>query len=138
MIYELTFQRILGGIFLIVAVFFSSSLRAQNQARIIGDFADPSVISANGKYYAVGTSSEWAPHLPIYTSTDLRDWKQVGLFLKRLLTGLPLPSGRRNTFIRMELTTCITPQSVRPMEFPVLEWQLQSFQIEVLSIKGLL
>lgn len=81
--YELTFQRILVGIFLIVAVFISSPLRAQNQARIVGDFADPSVISANGKYYAVGTSSEWAPHLPIYTSTDLREWKQVGFVFEK-------------------------------------------------------
>ncbi|MBV2225570.1 MAG: glycoside hydrolase family 43 protein [Sphingobacterium mizutaii] len=81
--YELTFQRILAGIFLIVAVFISSPLRAQNQARIVGDFADPSVISANGKYYAVGTSSEWAPHLPIYTSTDLREWKQVGFVFEK-------------------------------------------------------
>ena len=81
--YELTFQRILVGIFLIIAVFISSPLRAQNQARIVGDFADPSVISANGKYYAVGTSSEWAPHLPIYTSTDLREWKQVGFVFEK-------------------------------------------------------
>jgi len=45
---------------------------------IPGDFADPSVIRKGKQYYAVGTSSEWAPHFPIYTSTDLRDWKQLG------------------------------------------------------------
>ncbi|SDL12011.1 Arabinan endo-1,5-alpha-L-arabinosidase precursor [Sphingobacterium mizutaii] len=81
--YGLTFQRILVALFLIVAVFNSTSLLAQNQARIVGDFADPSVISANGKYYAVGTSSEWAPHLPIYTSTNLLEWKQVGFVFEK-------------------------------------------------------
>src|SRR5690606_2099295 len=81
--YGLTFQRILVAIFLIAAVFNSTSLLAQNQARIVGDFADPSVISANGKYYAVGTSSEWAPHLPIYTSTNLLEWKQVGFVFEK-------------------------------------------------------
>ncbi|RYF90260.1 MAG: beta-xylosidase, partial [Chitinophagaceae bacterium] len=28
--------------------------------------------------FAVGTSSEWAPHFPIYESTDLFNWKQLG------------------------------------------------------------
>ena len=81
--YELTFQRIIVAVFLIIAVFISAPLSAQNQARIVGDFADPSVIAANGKYYAVGTSSEWAPHLPIYTSTDLKEWKQAGFVFEK-------------------------------------------------------
>ncbi|MFZ4260594.1 glycoside hydrolase family 43 protein [Sphingobacterium sp. HJSM2_6] len=51
---------------------------AQTQASIPGDFPDPTVIFANNKYYAVGTSSEWGPHLPIYSSTDLNEWKQEG------------------------------------------------------------
>lgn len=55
-------------------------LKGQNKsgALISGDFADPSIIKANNRYYATGTSSEWAPHYPIYTSENLRDWKQVG------------------------------------------------------------
>jgi beta-xylosidase len=47
-------------------------------AVIPGDFADPSVIKVNNTYFAVGTSSEWAPHFPIYQSTDLKNWKQTG------------------------------------------------------------
>ncbi|RYD89853.1 MAG: beta-xylosidase, partial [Sphingobacteriales bacterium] len=47
-------------------------------AVITGDFADPSIIRANNAYYAVGTSSEWAPHFPIYISSDLKSWKQTG------------------------------------------------------------
>jgi len=50
---------------------------------IAGDFADPSIIRANNQYYAVGTSSEWAPHFPIYTSKDLLNWKQTGYVFDR-------------------------------------------------------
>lgn len=45
---------------------------------IPGDFADPSVILVNGVYYAAGTSSEWAPHFPLFRSTDLIHWTQIG------------------------------------------------------------
>ena len=45
---------------------------------IKGDVADPSIIRYNGQYYATGTSSEWAPHYPIFQSNDLVNWKQVG------------------------------------------------------------
>ncbi|GAA4322576.1 family 43 glycosylhydrolase [Mucilaginibacter gynuensis] len=57
-----------------------SSLQAQQKdgAVIAGDFADPSIIKSGNTYYAVGTSSEWAPHFPVYTSTDLKSWKQTG------------------------------------------------------------
>lgn len=47
-------------------------------AVIPGDFADPSVIRKGNTYYAVGTSSEWAPHFPIFKSKDLQEWSQVG------------------------------------------------------------
>ncbi|WP_018620571.1 glycoside hydrolase family 43 protein [Spirosoma luteum] len=45
---------------------------------IAGDFADPSVIRVNDTYFAVGTSSEWGPAYPIYTSNDLVNWAYVG------------------------------------------------------------
>lgn len=57
---------------------FHLNVNAQVGATIPGDFPDPTIIRADGKYYAVGTSSEWAPHLPIYSSEDLRHWKQEG------------------------------------------------------------
>ncbi|MEO6316440.1 MAG: glycoside hydrolase family 43 protein [Chitinophagaceae bacterium] len=47
-------------------------------AVIAGDFADPSIIRKGNLYYAVGTSSEWAPHFPIYVSGNRTDWKQTG------------------------------------------------------------
>ncbi|MCW1886348.1 family 43 glycosylhydrolase [Luteolibacter flavescens] len=45
---------------------------------IAGDFADPTIILVGDTYYAAGTSSEWAPHYPIYTSKDLVNWEHVG------------------------------------------------------------
>ena len=45
---------------------------------IRGDVPDPSVIRIEDTYYATGTSSEWAPFYPMFTSKDLVNWKQVG------------------------------------------------------------
>jgi xylan 1,4-beta-xylosidase len=45
---------------------------------VAGDFADPSIIRVGETYYATGTSSEWAPYFPLYTSLDLVNWKQIG------------------------------------------------------------
>lgn len=45
---------------------------------IAADFADPSVIRVGDTFYATGTSSEWAPHYPIYTSKDLVRWELIG------------------------------------------------------------
>ncbi len=45
---------------------------------IPGDFPDPTIIRAGDKYYAAGTTSDFAPHYPIYESTDLVNWKQTG------------------------------------------------------------
>lgn len=54
-----------------------SGQRQENPV-IPGDFADPSVIRVGNTYYATGTSSEWAPHFPLYQSTDLVHWKALG------------------------------------------------------------
>ncbi len=48
---------------------------------IPGDFADPSVIHVGNTYYASGTSSEWGPHYPLFTSKDLVHWQQLGYIL---------------------------------------------------------
>ncbi|WP_134088485.1 glycoside hydrolase family 43 protein [Olivibacter sp. XZL3] len=54
----------------------------QTKAVIAGDFADPSIIRKEDSYYAIGTSSEWAPHFPIFKATDLNDWQQVGFLFE--------------------------------------------------------
>lgn len=45
---------------------------------IPGDVADPSVIRIGETYYATGTSSEWAPYYPLFSSKDLVNWRQIG------------------------------------------------------------
>ncbi|MBZ4191354.1 family 43 glycosylhydrolase [Niabella beijingensis] len=50
---------------------------------IPGDFADPSVIRVGNTYYATGTSSEWAPHYPLFISGDLIHWKQSGYIFNK-------------------------------------------------------
>jgi beta-xylosidase len=57
----------------------SSPTKHVSDALVIpGDFADPTVIYVNGIYYSIGTSSEWAPHFPVFSSPDLVSWKQIG------------------------------------------------------------
>src|SRR5688572_4780554 len=67
-------------VFVIIAAAFVKPSFAQDRinAVIPGDFADPSVWRKGNQYYAIGTSSEWAPHFPMYTSTNLKDWKLTG------------------------------------------------------------
>ncbi|WP_455640199.1 family 43 glycosylhydrolase [Parabacteroides sp.] len=45
---------------------------------IRGDVADPSIMRIGETYYATGTSSEWAPYYPVFSSVDLVNWKQTG------------------------------------------------------------
>lgn len=67
------------AVFCLLLNLFSITLVAQTTSAIIpGDFPDPTVIRTPQGYYAAGTSSEWAPHFPVYHSTDLLNWKQVG------------------------------------------------------------
>src|SRR5690349_9531871 len=54
------------------------SNKLKEKAVIPGDFADPSVIRNSDIYYAAGTSSEWAPHFPLFQSTDLLHWQPIG------------------------------------------------------------
>lgn len=67
-------------LYLCLVTLFPFVLRAQlNRGAVIaGDFADPSVIKVGKTYFAVGTSSEWAPHFPVYKSDDLKSWSQAG------------------------------------------------------------
>src|SRR4051812_20456167 len=57
------------------------SAKGKENPVIPGDFADPSVIRKDSLYYASGTSSEWAPHYPLFQSTNLLNWHQIGYAL---------------------------------------------------------
>jgi beta-xylosidase len=61
-----------------------SSTAQQAPANIPGDFADPSIIRQGNSYYAIGTSSEWGPHFPIFKSNNLQQWEQTGFLFDSL------------------------------------------------------
>ena len=50
---------------------------------IPGNVADPSVVRADGGYWAAATSGGWAPVFPIFRSRDLVRWRQVGSVFAR-------------------------------------------------------
>lgn len=64
---------------------------------IHGDMADPSIIRIGNTYYATGTSSEWAPFYPVYTSKDLINWEHTGHIFNEK------PSWTSNSFWAPEL-----------------------------------
>lgn len=48
-----------------------------------GFYPDPSVCTANNKYYMVCSSFHYFPGVPLYESDDLVNWKQIGHCLTR-------------------------------------------------------
>ena len=50
---------------------------------IKGFYPDPSVCAANGKYYMVCSSFQFFPGVPLFESSDLVNWKQIGHCLTR-------------------------------------------------------
>ena len=48
-----------------------------------GFYPDPSVCCANGKYYMVCSSFQYFPGVPLFQSTDLVNWTQIGHVLTR-------------------------------------------------------
>ena len=50
---------------------------------IPGFHPDPSICRVDDTYYLVTSSFEYAPGVPIFRSTDLRSWEQIGNVLDR-------------------------------------------------------
>jgi len=50
---------------------------------LAGFHADPSVVAANGKFYLVNSSFTYFPGIPVFESTDLVHWKQIGNVIDR-------------------------------------------------------
>ncbi|TDD99521.1 glycoside hydrolase family 43 protein [Flavobacterium cellulosilyticum] len=50
---------------------------------LAGFYPDPSICSANGKYYLITSSFVYFPGLPIFESVDLVNWKQIGHVIDR-------------------------------------------------------
>lgn len=50
---------------------------------IRGFYPDPSVCMANDKFYLVTSSFQYSPSVPLFESTDLINWKQIGHVLTK-------------------------------------------------------
>jgi len=50
---------------------------------LAGFHPDPSVVRVGSEYFLVNSSFAWYPGLPIFRSTDLVNWRQVGYVLDR-------------------------------------------------------
>ncbi|MCR4839503.1 MAG: glycoside hydrolase family 43 protein [Eubacterium sp.] len=50
---------------------------------ISGFYPDPSICAANGKFYLVTSSFQYFPGVPLFESTDLVNWTQIGHVLTR-------------------------------------------------------
>ena len=59
-----------------------SDMRVQNPV-VRGFYPDPSICSANGKYYLACSSFEYFPGVPLFESDDLLNWKPIGHCLTR-------------------------------------------------------
>lgn len=64
---------------------------------IAGFYPDPSFVRAGDDYYLVQSSFSWFPGIPIFHSTDLVNWRQIGHVLDRpsqlTLDGLEISEG---------------------------------------------
>ncbi len=48
-----------------------------------GFYPDPSICAANGKFYLITSTFSYFPGIPIFESTDLVNWKQIGHVITR-------------------------------------------------------
>lgn len=50
---------------------------------LAGFYPDPSICAANGKFYMITSTFAYFPGIPIFESTDLVNWKQLGHVITR-------------------------------------------------------
>lgn len=48
-----------------------------------GFYPDPSICKAGDTYYLVNSSFDYFPGIPLFKSTDLANWQQIGHVLTR-------------------------------------------------------
>jgi len=124
----------------------------EDGAVISGDFADPSIIKVGKKFFAVGTSSELAPHFPIYESSDLKNGLSEVMFLIKRQNGQPdhfgllniLKLGRHTTSTTVHAENLITyvllallhlPILIKVSKIMVLSWNMERKQLILLFLK---
>lgn len=90
---------------------------------ISGFYPDPSICKKDGIYYLVNSSFEYFPGVPIFKSTDLVNWRQVGncltrksqLDLKgvRCSGGIFAPTIRYYNGLFYMITTCVSDKGLK-------------------------
>jgi xylan 1,4-beta-xylosidase len=74
---------------ILLTTFFIQSQRVCSQTSFItnpilsGFYPDPSVVKVDHDYYLVNSTFSYFPGLPVFHSTDLRSWEQVGNVISR-------------------------------------------------------
>lgn len=72
--------------FLLILIFIGNSAYGQltyNNPILAGFYPDPSICRVGDDYYIVNSSFAYFPGLPIFHSTDLVNWKQIGSAMNR-------------------------------------------------------
>ncbi len=90
-------KHLLPTIFVMAALSLALSAGAQKPRTyknpvLSGFYPDPSICRVGNDYYLVNSSFEYFPGVPIFHSTDLVNWKQIGHVLDRP-SQLNLPEG---------------------------------------------
>lgn len=79
----------LKKVFLLIAAFcLSLNLVHAQTSRLVnpilaGFYPDPSIIKVGKDYYLVNSTFSYFPGIPIFHSTDLKNWKQIGNVIDR-------------------------------------------------------
>ena len=71
------------GIFIFAAIFTIKSYAQIKNPILPGFYPDPSICRVDSDYYLVNSSFSFFPGVPIFHSTDLVHWKQIGHVLDR-------------------------------------------------------
>ncbi|MEN3325049.1 glycoside hydrolase family 43 protein [Mariniflexile soesokkakense] len=79
---------------------FNNNLKADNtylNPILSGFYPDPSICSANDKFYLITSTFTYFPGIPVFESTDLVNWKQIGHVITRKeqadFSGQPVSGG---------------------------------------------
>lgn len=112
----------LKKIILLVAIVFCSVFSGEISAQVKnpilpGFYPDPSICRVENDYYLVNSSFSYFPGVPIFHSTDLVHWKQIGHILNRpsqlnltnqgISEGIYAPAIRYNNGIFYMITTFV-------------------------------
>ena len=76
-------KKLILSAFLLYTVITSLSAQSFTNPVLSGFYPDPSICKAGDDYYLINSTFAYYPGLPIFYSTDLLNWKQVGYVLDR-------------------------------------------------------